>query len=130
MATLSLTHDNIRCLNKLENLVRKEHGVRFTLSEESSLLKLLSLAAESYNNAVQQAFEHFLNSLNDSEKQKLIYRGVEIKGELALTNAVQSYEGKKVYRGRTVVSDNQPLVEDKSPEKTGSKKVYRGRVID
>ena len=33
MATLSLTHDNIRCLNKLENLVRKEHSVRFTLSE-------------------------------------------------------------------------------------------------
>ncbi len=127
MSILSLTNDNILHLSKLENLVRKEYGVRFSLSEETSMLSLLNLAAESYNKTIKQALEHFINGLNEEQRRKLIYRGVEVTGDLKLDEKFVAQVSKKVYRGQ----QHPPSAVDGSHSNSNiaAKKIYRGQVI-
>jgi len=131
MSSLSLSTDNIISLTKLESAVRREYGQRHTLAEESSLLQLLKLAAESTNQTIQLAFFQFLEGLNQQEKDKLIYRGVAVSKDTKVTPPSDKGANPQqiMYRGQPVQRATPAAGE---PEKVAPKKatrIYRGRVI-
>ncbi len=155
MVSIEFTTENIISLTRLEMTVRKEYGQRFNLSDSSSLLGLLKLAAESSAHTVKQAFQHFIDGLHEDGKQQLVYRGVVINKDNVVSQITKPTkpssnglpEGviKVVYRGQTIYKKNDVVIDDpfsetnientassvdKATTKTSAKRVYRGQVID
>ncbi|BFM08038.1 hypothetical protein [Halioxenophilus aromaticivorans] len=133
MNALQFSTRNIIALHKFETCVRKITGLRFTLSEETSLLSLWGKVSESDNSEVKGAFEAFVVGLDTEQKKQLVYRGVTLDYEAyAKTVSSEQPVGKKsiLYRGvkveTTVPSDEAKQNSDSQRKK---QRVYRGQII-
>lgn len=136
MSVFSFTTENIIALNKLEMSVRRVSGLRHNLSEERSLLDLITHASVSKSVQVEAAFFEFIQSLNADQKSQLVYRGISFERPSPLDAIENQQPAKKVryaektYRGVTKVT-RVASVEPESDEEPTKKpqRIYRGRVV-
>lgn len=129
MSSLALSTDNIISLTKLESAVRREYGQRYALSEERSMLSLLKLAGESSNQTIMLAFFQFLEGLSDTEKEKLIYRGVPIRAEVMADSAPAPTVSTPMASAKSSNFASSSHSELKALPEGVKKVVYRGQVI-
>ena len=148
MSTLTFSTENLIALNKLEASFRREFGKRHALSEERSLLDLISSANISKSVQVQAALLSFLQGLSAEQKHQLVYRGVvvnktAIKAATAKTPTTKTQVSssssngngrliERTYRGVTQVAAAGALVSGAEQTKTSDNKpqrIYRGRFV-
>ena len=132
MSAIPFTNENIRALSKLEMSIRRESGMRHTMSQEQSLLQLIKLASISQSIEVQAVFFEFVQGLNKEQKSQLVYRGVSFQKSSAMPDpypeSTRSLE--RTYRGVKVTGPVKRQVSETAAEPAKKpKRIYRGREV-
>lgn len=140
MSSLMFSNDSIFLLSRLELSLRKIIGTRYSLSDESSLVEMLGRAASSQDQSVLSLFNSFVNTINEDQKKRLIYRGVKVTRQPVQSPAAASDSAgagkvvKTMYRGQVVyksAAENMKGREQSSGKSPLQKppRMYRGQVI-
>lgn len=79
MQQLILSQSSVFYLQKIAHDVHADSGVRYKMSNESSMLNLLKVATLSKNSSVRKDLDRFASDLNKDQLKTLMSHGVILR---------------------------------------------------
>lgn len=121
----SINRDYIRLLQVMRRFVKEEFAVSIRMTQDDAIEQLLHYAEQSRNHVLQEMAKELQEFTRD-----------EAGDESSVDESQEQTGNVRYYRGAAIVVDEEPASpaapqqEENKAKPGGSKKIYRGRVVN